>query len=213
MPFHMDKWGVDLALTGSQKGLMASPGLSFIAVGPRAEKAHGTADLRTHYMDWTLRNGEIHYQKYCGTPPEHLLFGFHKALDILFDEGLERVWHRHALLGEATRRAVTEWARGGGLGFNIADPHARSNSLTVVTLKTETAEALRTFTKDVCGVTIGGTIGDLSGKGIRIAHMGHTNAVMLLGTLSAIELGLSKLQIPHEKGGVTAAIDYLSNAL
>ena len=72
---------------------------------------------------------------------------------------------------------------------------------------------MRSFTKEVCGVTIGGTIGALSGQGIRIAHMGHCNGVMVLGTLSAIELGLAKLGIPHKPGGVQAAISYLQDAL
>jgi len=213
VPFEMDAWGVDVALTGSQKGLMSPPGLSFVAAGPKADRAHETADLKTFYTDWTFRQGEIHYQKYCGTPPEHQLFAFQKALELLFGEGLEKVWHRHALLGEATRRAVAVWAEGGALRFNIADPHARSNSVTVALFENGEAEALRTFTKEVCGVTIGGTIGGLHGKGIRIAHMGHVNAVMLLGTLSSIELGLQKLGIPHGRGGVQAAMDYLAEVV
>lgn len=214
MPFEMDTWGVDVALTGSQKGLMCPPGLSFVAAGPRADEAHKTAGLRINYFDWTFRQGEVHYQKYCGTPPEHLLFAFRQALEMLFDEGLEKVWQRHRLLADATRAAVSEWAKGGVLEFNIKDPQFRSDSVTVVRMKDTETDPLRDFTKDICGVTIGGTIGEeLSGKGIRIAHMGHVNAVMTLGTLSAIELGLSKLGIPHGKGGVQAAIDCLSKAL
>ncbi|PVB62254.1 aminotransferase class V-fold PLP-dependent enzyme [Labrenzia sp. 011] len=213
MPFEMDAWGVDVALTGSQKGLMCPPGLAFVAAGPRADKAHETADLRTNYTDWTFRQGPEHYQKYCGTPPEHLLFAFRRALELLFEEGLEKVWHRHALLAEATRRAVTEWSRAGALDFSISDAHARSNSVTVVRLEDGDVAALRNFTKEVCGVTIGGAIGALSGKGIRIAHMGHVNAVMLLGTLAAIELGLTRLGIPHGRGGVQAAMDYLAEAI
>lgn len=213
LPFEMDAWGVDVALTGSQKGLMTPPGLSFVAAGPRAVKAHETADLRTNYMDWTFRNGPEHYQKYCGTPPEHLLFGFRAALGLIEAEGLENVWRRHALLAEATRRAVAVWAEGGALEFNISAPENRSDSVTVVRLNGHDPAALRSFTKEVCGVTIGGTIGALSGQGIRIAHMGHCNGVMVLGTLSAIELGLAKLGIPHKTGGVQAAISYLQDAL
>jgi alanine-glyoxylate transaminase/serine-glyoxylate transaminase/serine-pyruvate transaminase len=108
---------------------------------------------------------------------------------------------------------VAEWSRNGAVEFNISDPHARSNSVTVLRLANGDAAALRAFTKDVCGVTVGGTIGELSGKGIRIAHMGHVNAVMLLGTLAAIELGFEKLAIPYGKGGVQAAIDYLATAV
>lgn len=213
VPFKMDAWGVDVALTGSQKGLMTPPGLSFVAAGPRAVAAHASADLRTTYMDWTFRNGPEHYQKYCGTPPEHLLFGFNAALDLIEQEGLEHVWHRHALLAEATRRAISVWAEAGVLDFNVLDPHNRSNSVTVVRFNGVDPASLRAFTKEVCGVTIGGTIGELSGQGIRLGHMGHVNAVMLLGTLSAIELGLTKLGIPHGRGGVQAATDYLASAL
>ncbi len=213
MPFEMDAWGVDVALTGSQKGLMCPPGLSFVAAGPKADKAHESATLRTNYTDWTFRQGSEHYQKYCGTPPEHLLYAFQKALEMLFEEGLERVWHRHALLAEATRRAAAVWAESGAIDFNIADPHARSNSVTVLRFNEGDAAALRAFTREVCGVTIGGTIGDLAGKGIRIAHMGHVNAVMLLGTLSAIELGFKKLDFPHGRGGVQAAMEYLAGAV
>jgi alanine-glyoxylate transaminase/serine-glyoxylate transaminase/serine-pyruvate transaminase len=213
MPFEMDTWGVDVALTGSQKGLMCPPGLSFVAAGPKADRAHESADLRTNYTDWTFRQGHEHYQKYCGTPPEHLLFAFHKALELIFDEGLEKAWHRHALLAEATRRAVAVWSEAGAVDFNIGDPHARSNSVTVLRFDQGDAAALRDFTAKVCGVTVGGTIGALSGQGIRIAHMGHCNAVMLLGTLSAIELGFQKLGIPHGRGGVQEAMDYLAGAL
>lgn len=213
VPFEMDGWGVDVALAGSQKGLMTPPGLSFVAAGQRAVDAHDTADLRVNYLDWTFRNGPVHYQKYCGTPPEHLLFAFRAALDLIDRESLENVWRRHSLLAEATRRAVTEWCRAGAMEFNIEDPAARSDSVTVVRFEDHDPELLRSFTKDTCGVTIGGTIGGLAGQGIRIGHMGHVNAVMLLGTLSAIELGLAKLGVPHGRGGVQAAVDYLAGAL
>ncbi|WP_417668219.1 pyridoxal-phosphate-dependent aminotransferase family protein [Roseibium sp.] len=213
MPFEMDEWGVDVALTGSQKGLMTPPGLSFVVAGERAIKAHESANLRTNYMDWTFRNGPEHYQKYCGTPPEHLLFGFKAALEMIFEEGLERVWHRHALLAEAARSAVGVWAEGGALERNIIDPLGCANSVTVVRFNDVDPAPLRRFTKETCGVTIGGTIGALAGAGIRIGHMGHVNAVMTLGTLSAIELGLAHLGIPHGKGGVQAALDSLNGAL
>ncbi len=213
MPFEMDAWGVDVALTGSQKGLMSPPGLSFVAASPKADAAHETADLRTNYTDWTFRQGPEHYQKYCGTPPEHLLFAFRRAVELIQEEGLEQVWHRHARLAEATRRAIAAWSKGGAIEFNITDPHARSNSVSVVRITQGDAAALRDFTSQVCGVTVGGTIGELSGKGIRIAHMGHVNAVMLLGTLAAIELGFEKLAIPYGRGGVQAAIDYLAQVV
>src|SRR5215467_6901869 len=131
MPFEMDAWGIDVAMAGSQKGLMTPPGLAFVAANERAHVAHANADLRTRYWDWTFRLGEAHYQKYGGTPPEHLLFGLRKALDILFDEGLDAAARRHALLAEATRQAVTRWAEGGALALNIIRPYERAHPGTI----------------------------------------------------------------------------------
>ena len=128
MPFDMDGWGVDVAMAGSQKGLMTPPGLAFVAANDRAREVHKSAGLRTLYWDWTFREGEKHYQKYCGTPPEHLLFGLRKAIDMLKEEGLPNAIRRHALLAEATRAAVAKWAEGQVLAFNIANPAERSNS-------------------------------------------------------------------------------------
>jgi alanine-glyoxylate transaminase/serine-glyoxylate transaminase/serine-pyruvate transaminase len=213
VPFEMDAWGVDVSMSASQKGLMAPPGLGFVAAGPRARTAHQSAGLRTFYWDWKFREGAEHYQKYCGTPPEHLLFAQRKALDILLAEGLPAAHRRHALLAEATRRAVTEWAKGEALAFNILKPEQRSNSVTNVLMLDRPNEGLLAFCRDVCGVTVGGAIGALEGKAIRIAHMGHTNAAMVLGTLGAIEMGLQALKIPHGQGGVSAAITHLAGEI
>jgi len=90
MPFEMDAWKIDVAMAGSQKGLMTPPGLAFVAANERAIATHQKADLRTRYWDWTFRMGEVHYQKYGGTPPQHLLFALRKALDLLLAEGLRR---------------------------------------------------------------------------------------------------------------------------
>jgi alanine-glyoxylate transaminase/serine-glyoxylate transaminase/serine-pyruvate transaminase len=212
MPFEMDAWGVDVALSGSQKGLMTPPGLGFVAAGARARAAHERADLRTPYWDWTAREGEVHYQKYAGTPPEHLLFGLRQALDMLFEETLDGVFRRHALLAEAVRRAVTVWAQGGALGFNIASPAERSDTVTTVLMADgRDPKPLLDYCNRKCGVVVGSGIGALSGKAIRIAHMGHVNAPMILGTLAVIEVGLQALGVPHGKGGVQAAIDWLGD--
>jgi len=210
MPFQMDDWGVDVAVTAAQKGLMTPPGISFVGVGPKAKAAHQTAELRTTYWDWTARDGDVHYQKYCGTPPEHLLFGLRKALDMILEEGLGNVFERHRLLSEAVRRAVTVWAEGGALEFNITEPAERANSVTTVLVNGDVSSTMiRDYCENKCGVVIGVGIGDLGGKAIRIAHMGHVNAPMVLGTLGAIEMALTALGVPHGKGGVQAAIDYL----
>lgn len=214
MPFEMDDWRVDLAVAGSQKGLMSPPGLSFIAAGERALAAHRTAGSRTAYWDWTFREGEVHYQKYCGTPPEHLLFALDKAFELLFEEGLEAVFERHRLLAEAVRRAVTVWSEGGVFDFNVDEPEARANSVTAILMKDgQDPASLLKFCEEKCGVVLGIGIGALNGKAFRIAHMGHINAPMILGVLSVIEMALVALKIPHGSGGTGAAVEWLGKEL
>ncbi|MET0850088.1 MAG: aminotransferase class V-fold PLP-dependent enzyme [Candidatus Rokuibacteriota bacterium] len=209
MPFEMDAWGIDVAMAGSQKGLMTPPGLAFVATNERGHAAHQKADLRTRYWDWTFRQGEAHYQKYGGTPPEHLLFGLRKALDLLFAEGLEHAARRHALLAEATRQAVGRWAEGGALAINATEPGERANSITCVLTPDRTPQPLLDYCRYKCGVVLGMGIGPFSGRAFRIAHMGHVNAPMAIGALGAIEMGLAALGIPHGAGGVQRAVEYL----
>lgn len=210
MPFEMDKWGVDVAMSGSQKGMMTPPGLGLVVANDRAREVHRKAGLRTPYWDWTEREGDQHYQKYAGTPPEHLLFGLRQALDLLFQEGLDNVYRRHALLAEAVRRAVGVWAEGQAIGFNILEPSERCDTVTTVLLNGRDPETLRAYCNEKCGVILGHGIGELSGKAFRVAHMGHVNAPMILGTLSVIEMALGALQVPHGKGGTQAAIEWLA---
>jgi alanine-glyoxylate transaminase / serine-glyoxylate transaminase / serine-pyruvate transaminase len=209
MAFEMDKWGVDVAMAGSQKGLMMAPGLGFVAASDRAREVHKKAGLRTPYWDWTDREGDAHYQKYAGTPPEHMLFGLRQALDLLFEEGMENAFRRHHLLAEATRHAVEVWSEGQALNFNIIAPEERSDTVSVVLTKGCDPDALRAWCRDNCGVVLGHGIGELSGKAFRVAHMGHVNAPMILGTLGVIEMALGALDIPHGSGGVQAAITWL----
>ena len=214
MPFEMDAWGVDVAVTGSQKGLMLPPGLSFIAANDKAKAVHQKADLRTPYWDWTAREGNEHYQKYCGTPPEHLLFGLRKSLDMLFEEGLENAFERHRLLAEAVRRAVDVWSAGNAISLNITEPAERANSVTTILFNDgRDPRPLLDYCERKCGVVVGVGIGALNGRAIRIAHMGHVNAPMILGTLAVVETGLVALGIPHGKGGVQAAIDWLGRSV
>jgi alanine-glyoxylate transaminase/serine-glyoxylate transaminase/serine-pyruvate transaminase len=210
MPFEMDAWGVDVAMSGSQKGLMTPPGLGFVAANDRAREVHKKADLRTPYWDWTERDGAEHYRKYAGTAPVHLLFALRQAIDMLFDEKLENVFLRHRLLAEAVRRAVAKWTEGQVLSFNVAEPGERSDTVTTVVMGGgHGPSALHRYCKEKCGVVLGVGIGDLQGQAFRIAHMGHINAPMILGTLGVVEVGLNALDIPHGKGGVEAAIEWL----
>jgi alanine-glyoxylate transaminase/serine-glyoxylate transaminase/serine-pyruvate transaminase len=214
MPFEMDAWGVDVAMAGSQKGLMTPPGLGFTAAGPRAREAHKTANMRSPYWDWTLRDGQVHYQKFAGTPPEHLLFALRAALDMIFAEGLEATFHRHRLLAEATRRAVGTWAEGQAFAFNISEPEERCDTVTaIITPNGESAQPLVDYCREKCGVVLGRALGKSEGKGFRIAHMGHVNAPMIFGTLSVVEMALAALGIPHGKGGVQAAVEYLAKSV
>ena len=212
MPFEMDAWGIDVAMSASQKGLMTPPGLGFVAVNDRAREVHKTAGLRTPYWDWSEREGVEHYRKYAGTAPVHLLFALRQAFDMLFAEGLDNVFLRHRLLAETVRRAVAAWSEGQVLSFNIEAPDERANTVTTVRIGDgHDPVRLQAYCKGKCGVVLGTGIGDLSGRAFRIAHMGHVNAPMILGTLGVVEVGLAALGIPHGRGGTSAAIDWLGH--
>ena len=213
MPFEMDGWGVDVAMSGSQKGLMTPPGLGFVAASDRAREVHKKANMRTPYWDWTEREGTEHYRRYAGTAPVHLLFALRKAIDMLFAEGLENTFERHRLLGEAVRRAVMRWSEGQVLSINIAEAAERSNTVTTVLTNGYDPTPLHRYCKEKCGVVLGVGIGELHGQAFRIAHMGHVNAPMILGTLGVIEMALTALKIPHSKGGTEAAIEWLGESV
>ncbi|MAZ04134.1 MAG: aminotransferase [Sneathiella sp.] len=211
MDFRMDEWGVDVTVTACQKGLMMSPGISFVIANKKALARHETANLRTAYWDWTNRLGPEHYQNYAGTPPVHMLFGLQKAFEMIRAEGLEAIFLRHQLLADATRAAVAKWSEGKELSFNILNPAERANSVTTVLVANgNSLDSIHEYCNEKCGVIIGVGISELSGKAFRIAHMGHINAPMLLGTLSGIEMSMKAKGIPHASGGVQAAIDYLA---
>ena len=214
VPFEMDAWGVDVAMSGSQKGLMTPPGLGFVAANDRAREEHKRAQLRTPYWDWTARDGNVHYQKYAGTPPEHLLFALRAALDMLFAEGLNKVFRRHRLLAEAVRRAIAVWAEGKAIDFNISKPAERSDTVTtILTADGRNPGPLQDYCNANCGVVLGAGFGEMAGKAFRIAHMGHVNAPTVLGTLGVVEMALKALGIPHRSGGVQAAIDWLGKSV
>jgi alanine-glyoxylate transaminase/serine-glyoxylate transaminase/serine-pyruvate transaminase len=212
MPFEMDAWGIDVAMSGSQKGLMTPPGLGFCAINDRAREAHKKANMRTPYWDWSERDKAENYRIYGGTAPVHLLFALRKAIDMIDEEGLENAFLRHRLLAEAVRRAVSTWSEGQVVNFNISEAAERSNTVTTVLMGDSYRPAdLQRYCKEKCGVVLGTGIGELTGQAFRIAHMGHVNAPMILGTLGVIEVGLQALGIPHGKGGVEAAIGWLGS--
>ncbi len=135
---------------------------------------------------------------------------------MLLEEGLDNVHQRHELLAGATHAAVDVWRQGGAFDFNITEPDQRAQSVTTLRLSEDfRPEPIRTYCQDMLGVTLGLGIGDLSGKAFRVAHMGHINAPMMLGTLGALEITLDALGMIDEtsKGGITAATGFLADAL
>jgi alanine-glyoxylate transaminase/serine-glyoxylate transaminase/serine-pyruvate transaminase len=138
------------------------------------------------------------------------MFGLGQAFEMIRAEGLDNIFRRHRLLAEAVRRAVAVWARGKAIEFNITAPAERSDTVTTVLMADgQDARPLRDYCNTKCGVVLGQGLGDMTGKAFRIAHMGHINAPMVLGTLGVVECALEALRIPHRKGGVQAAIDWL----
>ena len=204
---HQD-WGVDVTVGGSQKGLMLPPGLAFNAVSDKALAASVRAGMPRSYWDWKamLDVNENGYFPY--TPATNLLFGLREAIVMLMEEGLENVFARHDRFAEATRRAVSAW----GLSTVCQDDMAYSSSLTAVVLPAgHDADAFRKTVLESFDMSLGNGLGRLAGKVFRIGHLGSFNDLMLAGTLSGVEMGLSRAAVPHKAGGVQAALDYLAN--
>jgi len=212
--FRMDDWGVDVAIAGSQKGLMTPPGLAFTAVSPRALEQSRTAGIRRGYWDWERRmDSEEFYMKFFGTPPEHLMWGLREALDMLFEEGLETAFARHRRLAAAVHAAVEVWGQTGALELNALNPSERAASVTTIRVaKGIDSNRLRLLARDELDVSLGYGLGPLDGKAFRIGHMGWINEPMVLGALGAVEMAMQACGVPYRKGGVTAAVDSLAAA-
>ena len=212
--FRMDDWGVDVAIAGSQKGLMTPPGLAFTAVSPRALEQSRTAGIRRGYWDWKRRmDSEEFYMKFFGTPPEHLMWGLREALDMLFEEGLETAFARHRRLAAAVHAAVEVWGQAGALELNAVNPAERATSVTTIRVANGIdSNRLRLLARDELDVSLGYGLGPLDGKAFRIGHMGWINEPMVLGALGAVEMAMQACGVPYRKGGVTAAVDSLAAA-
>lgn len=206
LDYRHDAWGVDVTVAGSQKGLMLPPGLSFNAVSAKALAASEHARLTRSYWDWADMLKANAGNVFPYTPATNLLYGLREAISMLLEEGLEAVFARHARLAEATRSAVRAW----GLEMVCAEPSEYSNSLTAVYIPDgHDADAFRATVLTHCNMSLGNGLGRLAGRVFRIGHLGDFNALMLAGTLSGVEIGLSLAQVPHTRGGVQAALDHL----
>lgn len=208
--FRMDEWKVDVAVGGSQKGLMLPIGMGFTGVSKKALDATQSARLPRAYFDWRLMLGRAP-QKFPGTAPVHHFYGLAEAIKMLDEEGLDQVFARHARLAEATRRAVRVWGEGGHMQLFGTDPKLLSNSVTAILMPPGVdAERVRQTALDRYNVSLGGGLDNLKGKVFRIGHMGDLNEPMLLGALAAVEMSFKTAGIPYTKGGVDAAMAYLS---
>ena len=218
---RMDDWGVDLIVGASQKGLMVPPGLGLVWASDRAVKRCREADLRTPYWNWTTRfEATEFWQLWHGTAPTHHLFGLRESLNMIFEEGVEAVWARHAGLARAVWAAFDAWGQGNPrIALNVADPAARGHSVTAARVgPAPSATRLRSWLEAKAGVTLGIGLGmqtaeDPGADGsLRVAHMGHVNAHMTLGVLAAMQAGMVALGIPHGPGALDAAARAVAEA-
>ena len=217
--FEMDAWGVDVMVAASQKGLMVPPGLTFVFFNDRAQAVRAAMPRVTRYWDWSPRaEPEMFYQLFCGTAPTHHLYGLRVALDMIFAEGLEQVWARHATLAQAIWAAVDVWGQGGPIRLNIAEPAHRSHAVTSLAIGAPHGTALRRWTQDKAGLTLGVGLGmsneaDPKADGFfRFGHMGHVNAHMVLGMLSTVQAGMQANGIAFGSGALDAAAAVMSKA-
>ncbi len=207
--YRHDEWGVDVTVCGSQKGLMVPPGIGFVAVSDKARRAGKTATLPRAYWEWEeiIKQNEAGFFPY--TPPTNLLYGLREALLMLQEEGLSNIFSRHARHAEATRAAVRAW----GLELVCEDAREYSSSMTAIFLpEGHNADRLREIILEHFNMSLGIGLSKLSGRVFRIGHLGSFNDLMLMGTLSGVEMGLRVAGVPHKAGGIMAAIESLAPA-
>ena len=204
--YYHDEWMVDVTVAGSQKGLMLPPGIAFNFVSKKAIEISTKNNYRRSYWDW----GEMVKTNLSGffpyTPSTNILFGLKEAIRLIENEGLDNIFQRHERHANATREAVKSW----GIELLPINEDEHSNSLTSLLFEENiNADNLRKIILEKFNTSLGTGLGRWSGRIIRIGHLGDFNDPMLLGTLSAVEMGLSLAEIEHKSGGIKAAMDYL----
>ena len=217
--FEMDAWGVDVMIVGSQKGLMTPPGMGFVFFNDKADRQRENMHRVSGYWDWRPRaNPQIFSNFFNGTAPTHHLYGLREALTMIEEEGLDAVWHRHAILSQAIWAAFEHWGAEGPLEINASPPN-RSHSVTALRVGSDKATALRQWCQNKAGLTLGIGLGMADHASpewhhyFRLGHMGHVNAQMILGALATIEAGLTAVDLPHQPGGVVKAAKVLAEVL
>ncbi|HYA37510.1 MAG TPA: aminotransferase class V-fold PLP-dependent enzyme [Candidatus Methylomirabilis sp.] len=205
--YRHDEWGVDVTVGGSQKGLMLPPGIAFNAISAKARAAAKSARFPKSYWNWEEMIAANKSGFFPYTPATNLLYGLREAIQMLQEEGLDNVFARHARLAEATRRAARAW----GLDILCLDPEEYSNTLTTLVMpEGHDADEMRQLILERFNLSLGTGLGKLKGKVFRIGHLGDFNELMLAGTLCGVEMGLAAAGVPHKKGGVLAALEYLA---
>lgn len=217
--FEMDDWGVDVMVTGCQKGLMVPPGCSFVFFNDRAQAAREAMPRVSSYWDWTPRSTATEFWQYwCGTAPTHHIYGLRVALDMIHGEGIEHVWARHGVLARAIWAACDAWSAQGDLRLNITDPALRSTAVTSLRLRGADGTRLRNWVEQELGLTLGIGLGMAEPDDpardayFRLGHMGHVNGQMIMGMLGGIQAGLSALGIAHGRGALDAAAEVIGGA-
>lgn len=209
MDYRHDEWGVDVSVSGSQKGLMMPPGLSFTAASAKALAASKTAGLKRSYWSWDemLTMNASGFFPY--TPATGLLYALDEAITLLHEEGLDSVFARHERHAEAVRAAVRAW----GLDVLCRLPRDQSAAVTAVLMpEGHNADAFRKTVLETFNMSLGTGLGRVAGKVFRIGHLGDTNDLTILGALSGVEMGLDIARVPHRQGGVAAAMQVMSAA-
>jgi alanine-glyoxylate transaminase/serine-glyoxylate transaminase/serine-pyruvate transaminase len=207
--YRHDEWGVDVSVGGAQKGLMLPPGMSFNAVSDKALAAAKNSKLPKSFWSWDdmLNMNKVGFFPY--TPATQMLQGLAEGIAMLHEEGLDNVFARHARLAEATRRAVRAW----GLETLCKDPKYYSPTITAVMMpEGHNADQFRGMALDNFNISYGSSFGAYAGKYFRIGHLGDVNDGMLIGALGITEMALALAGVPHQKGGVQAALDYIVSA-
>ena len=204
MDFRVDDWRVDVALTGSQKGLMLPPGLGLVCAGPRALAAGERAMSPRSFFDWRpiLHDNVSGFYPY--TPATNMLYALREALDMLFEEGLDEVFARHHRLAEAVRAAVRGWR----LEILCDDPRAYSDSLTAVVVPDGVdSDAVIRRARDRFDLSLGVGLGTLKGRIFRIGHLGALNQLEIAATIAGTEMALAECGVDVELGSGVAAVE------
>jgi alanine-glyoxylate transaminase/serine-glyoxylate transaminase/serine-pyruvate transaminase len=205
--YRHDEWGVDVTVGGAQKGLMLPPGLGFNAVSNKALALAKAAKLPKSYFSWEDMLSANKEGFFPYTPATNLLYGLAEAIDMLHEEGLDRVFARHDRHAEGVRRAIKAW----GLEIWCKDAKFYSSSLTAILMPPgHNADALRKTALEHFDLSLGTGLSKVAGKVFRVGHLGDTNDLTILATLAGIEMALKLAGVPHKAEGVRAAMEYFA---